>query len=178
MNLKIENKSAIKPPSDLEKIVASVFQVVPREHTRGLQRVVFVDEIALDSRLAVAGVSDLPGLYHPKQGMMQPWCEVAIGKLLPADSFFKRLAARLNFKANLAYLLFSLQAQHYYLTLAHGIKKNQYEGKIRTYADKYHEIWRDNQGGWRTKLFKPLRPLMEKWAKKLRRKYESEQRKV
>ncbi len=101
-----------------------------------------------------------------------------MGKLLPADSLFKRLAARLNFKANLAYLLLTLQAQHYYLTLAHGIKKNQYEGKIRTYADKYHKIWRDNRGGWRAKLFKPLRPLIEKWVKKLRRKYEVEQHKA
>ena len=172
MNLKIENKSSINLPSNLEKIVTSVFQVVPREHSRGLQRIVLVDQIAIDSRLAVADVSDLPGLYHPKLGNTQPWCEIAIGKLLPADSFFKRLAARLNFKVNLAYLLLTLQAQHYHLTLAHGIKKNQYEGKIRTYADKYHEIWRDNQGGWRAKLFKPFRPLMEKWVKKLRRKYE------
>lgn len=178
MNLKIENKSSVKSPGNLERIVASVFQVVPREHSRGLQRIVFVDQIAVDSRLSVAGISDLPGLYHPKQGTTQPWIEVAIGKLLPADSFFKRLAARLNFKANLAYLLFSLQAQHYYLTLAHGIKKTQYESKIRTYADKYHEIWRENQGGWRAKLFKPLRPFVEKWAKKLRRKYETEQRKA
>ena len=178
MNLKIENKSSSKLPNNLEKIVDSVFQVVPREHTRGLQRIVFVDQIAVDSRLTVAGVSELPGLYHPKQGTTQPWIEVATKVLLPPDSFFKRLAARLNFKANLAYLLFSLQAQHYYLTLAHGIKKNQYEGKIRTYADKSHELWRDNQGGWRAKLFKPLRPLMEKWAKKLKRKYAAAQNKA
>ncbi len=178
MNLKIENKASINPPTNLEKIVTSVFQVVPREHFRGLQRIVFVDQIAIESRLAT-DLSDLPGLYHPKQGNIQPWCEVAIAKLLlPTDGFFKRLAARLNFKANLAYLLLTLQAQHYYLTLAHGIKKNQYEGKIRTYSDKYHEIWRDTQGGWRAKLFKPLRPLMAKWAKKLRSKYEAEQNKT
>src|SRR5436190_13825430 len=110
MNLKIENKSSINLPSNLEKIVTSVFQVVPREHTRGLQRIVLVDQIAIDSRMAVADVSDLPGLYHPKLGNTQPWCEIAIGKLLPTDSFFKRLAGRLNFKVNLAYLLLTLQA--------------------------------------------------------------------
>ena len=177
MSLKIENKASIKPPSDLDAVVSSIFQVIPREHTRGLQRVVFVDHISLDSRMAAAaGNNNLPGLYHPKQGIIAPWLEVALGTLLPPDSFFKRLAARMNFKANLAYLLISLQAQHYYLTLAHGIKKNQYEGKIRAYTDKHHELWRETQGGWRAKLFKPLRPWIEKWAKKLKTRYEAEQK--
>jgi hypothetical protein len=178
MNLKIENKASVKIPGNVNNIVAEIFQVIPREHMRGLQRVVFVDQISMDAKLlAVAGNNSLPGLYHPKQGISQPWLEIAVGTLLPSDSFFKRLAARLNFKANLAYLLISLQAQHYYLTLAHGIKKNQYESKIRTYSEKYHEIWRESQGGWRAKVFKPLRPFMEKWAKKLKTKYETEQRK-
>lgn len=179
MNLKIENKSSIKVPGDLDKTVASIFQVIPVEHTRGLQRIVFVDQISMDARLAaMAGNNNLPGLYHPKQGIVQPWLEVAVGALLPPDSLFKRLAARLNFKANLAYLLISLQAQHYHFTLAHGIKKNQYEGKIRSYSDRYHEQWRESQGGWRAKLFKTLRPYIEKWAKKLRTRYEAEQRKA
>jgi hypothetical protein len=179
MNLKIENQASLKIPGDIEKIVSSIFQVIPREHTRGLQRIVFVDQISMDTRLSTAaGGSNLPGLYHPKQGITQPWIEVAIGTLLPTDSFFKRLAARLNFKANLAYLLISLQAQHYFFTLAHGIKKNQYEGKIRAYSDKYHEHWRESQSGWRAKLFKPLRPLMERWAKKLNKKSQVSQRKV
>ena len=177
MSLKIENKASIKIPGNLETMVHSILQVIPREHMRGLQRIVFVDHISLDSRLsALAGNNNLPGLYHPKQGITAPWLEVAVGTLLPTDSLFKRLAARLNFKANLAYLLISLQAQHYFLTLAHGIKKNQYEGKIKSYSDKYHEIWRESQSGWRAKLFKPLRPLMEKWAQSLKRKYEAEQK--
>ena len=168
MAFKIENNATIKIPADLETTVASVFKVIPLEHTRGLQRIVFVDRIVLDARLAAAaGGNELPGIYHPKQGIAQPWVEVAVGTLLPSDSFFKKLAGRLNFKANLAYLLISLQAQHYYFTLAHGVKKNQYEGKIRAYSEKYHGQWRETQSGWRAKLFKPLRPFVEKWAKKL-----------
>lgn len=180
MKVKVENRATIKTPGDLEKTVTELLQVVPSEHLRGLQRVVFVDQISLDARLAAAsGGNALPGLYHPKQGVAQPWLEVAVATLLPQDSFFKRFAAKLNFKANLAYLLYSLQAQHYYFTMAHGIKKNQYEGKIKSYADKYHEVWRESQSNWRTKLFKPLRPYLEKWAKKLRASYaEAEKRKA
>ena len=178
MIVKVENKATIKLPKKTEEIIESVFDVIPREHIRGLNRVVLVDKIIADSRIAsLTNASELPGLYHPRQGTSQPWCEIALGTLLQSDSLWKRLAARLNFKPNLAYLVLSLQAQHYYLTLSHGIKKNQYESAIRSYIEKHHETWREKQSGWRTKLFKPLRPYIEKWSKSLRKKYEQEQRK-
>jgi hypothetical protein len=176
MPIKVENKSTIKAPAKTEELIQSVFDTVPREHLRGLNRVVLVDRVLPDSRLPVENISQLPGLYHPRQGTTQPWCEVALGVLLTNESFFKRLAARLNFKPNLAYLLLSLQAQHYYLTLSHGIKKHQYEGAIKAYIEKYHGIWREKQAGWRAKLFKPLRPYLDRWAKKLRKRYEEEQK--
>jgi hypothetical protein len=178
MSIKVENQATIKLPKKTEAVIQSVFDTVPREHIRGLNRVVLVDKIIPDSRLPKQNVNmaDLPGLYHPKQGTTQPWCEVALGTLLSADGFFQRLAARLNFKPNLAYLIFSLQAQHYHLTLSHGIKKHQYESAIRSYIERYHEIWREQQAGWRAKLFKPIRPYLDKWAKKLRKKYVEEQR--
>ncbi len=176
MAIKIENQASIKLPKKTEAVIQSVFEIVPREHTRGLSRVVLVDRIIPDSRMPLPNAADLPGLYHPRVGTSQPWLEVALGMLLPQDSFFKRLAARLNFKPNLAYLVLSLQAQHYYLTLSHGIKKHQYEGAIRSYVEQYSKAWREKQSGWRGKLFKPLQPYIEKWARSLRKKYDVEQK--
>jgi hypothetical protein len=181
MAIKVENKATIKLPKKTEAIIQTVFDVIPVEHTRGLNRVVLVDRIAQDSRISAQklggqSMSDLPGLYHPRQGTAQPFCEVALGVLLNSDGFFKRLAARLNFKPNLAYLILSLQAQHYHLTLSHGIKKHQYESAMRVYIEKYHAVWREKQAGWRAKLFKPIQPYLDKWARKLRKRYEQEQK--
>jgi len=177
MPIKVENKATIKVPKKTEETIQSVFDVIPKEHTRNLTKVVLVDRIIPDSRIQLPNVTDLPGLYHPRQGNVQPWCEIALGSLLTtSEGFFKKLAARLNFKPNLAYLALSLQAQHYYLTLSHGIKKHQYEGAIRSYIDRYHEIWREQQAGWRAKLFKPLRPWLDKWSRQLRKRYQAEQK--
>ena len=175
MPIKIENKATIAPPKQTERVIQGALETVPREHLRGLARVVLVDRILPDSRFQIP-TRDLPGLYHPRIGSEQPWCEVALGVLLPQDGFFKRLAARLNYKANLAGVVFSLQAQHYHLTLSHGIKKHQYEGAIRSYMEKYHQVWREQQGGFRARLFKPLRPYLDRWARKLRARYEQEQK--
>lgn len=181
MAIKIENQSNQKLPRKTEETINSVLDSVPREHLRGLNRVVLVDRITPDSRVQSrlpSAAVDLPGLYHPKQGGSQPFFEIALNALLmPTEGFFKRLAARMNFKASLAYLTLSLQAQHYHLTMSHGLKKHQYEGAIRSYVEKHLESWREQQGGWRLKLFKPLRPFLEKWSKKLRKKYQAEQKK-
>lgn len=172
--MKVENKATVKVPGRTEETIQSVFETVPKEHLRGLTRVVLVDRIVPDSRVPIPSTQELPGLYHPRQGNIQPWCEIAVNSLLPNDGFFKRLAAKLNYRPNLAYLVLSLQAQHYYLNLSHGIKKHQYEGAIRTYVDQYHRIWREKQSGWRGKLFKPLQPYIDKWARSLRKKYQED----
>ena len=178
MAIKIENKSNLKLPSKTEETINSVLDCVPREHLRGLNRVVLVDRIVPDSRIQLPTATELPGLYHPRQGTSQPFFEIALNALLmPTEGFFKRIAARLNFKASLAYLTLSLLAQHYHFTLSHGLKKHQYEGAIRSYVEKHLEGWRESQGGWRVKLFKPLRPWLEKWSKKLKKRYEQEQKK-
>ncbi|HKX31581.1 MAG TPA: hypothetical protein VJ302_28090 [Blastocatellia bacterium] len=176
MAVKIENQSSIKLPKKTEEIIQSVLESVPREHTRGLTRIVLVDRVIPEARVAIPNASDLPGLYHPRYGNTQPWLEIALGVLLPRTGFFKRLAARLNFKPNLAYLLLSLQAQHYCLTLSHGIKKHQFESAIRSYVEQYHKVWREKQSGWRGRLFKPIQPYIDKWARSLRRRYETEQK--
>lgn len=178
MAIKIENQSNLKLPKKTEETINSVLGCIPGEHLRGLNRVVLVDRIIPDSRIQLPTAQELPGLYHPKQGGSQPWIEIALNALLmPSEGFFKRMAARLNFKASLAYLTLSLQAQHYHFTLSHGLKKHQYEGAIRSYVDKHLEKWRESQGGWRVKLFKPLRPWLEKWSKKLKKRYQQEEQK-
>ena len=48
----------------------------------------------------------------------------------------------------------------------------------RYYMEKYFEAWRERNGGWRSKFFKPFQPLIEKWSKKLKKRYEEEQRKA
>src|SRR5215831_15847706 len=126
MAIKVENKATIKLPKKTEETIQSVFDVVPKEHMRNLNKIVLVDRVAPDSRiqLPVVGVLELPGIYHPRQENLQRWLEIARGALLTmSEGFFKMLAARLNFKAELAYLVLSLQAQHYHLTVSHGIKK-------------------------------------------------------
>lgn len=176
--MKIENKATIKVPAKTEEIIESVFEVLPREHLRGMTRVVLVDQILPDSRMAAANLTELPGLYHPRQGTQQPWCEISVKTLLQGEEgLLKRLAAKLNYKPNLAYLVFSLQAQHYYLTLSHGIKKHQYEGAIRSYVEQHHRSWREKQSGWRGRIFKPIQPFLDRWARKLKKRYDEEKRK-
>jgi hypothetical protein len=176
MPIKIENQSSINTPKKTEETIQSVLEIVPREHLRGLSKVVLVDRIAPDSRMPIPNASELPGIYHPRQGNIQPWCEVALGTLLPNDGLFKRWAAKLNFKPNLAYLILTLQAQHYHLTLSHGIKKHQYEAAIRSYVEQHHKAWRERNSGWRGRLFKPFQPYLERWARSLRKRYDAEQK--
>jgi hypothetical protein len=177
MSVKIENRASIRPPGNTEQIVHSILDSVPREHLRGLGKIVLVDTIVPDNRIQMPSGTELPGLYHPKFGSASPWCEIALGALLPRTGFFKRLAARLNFKANLAGVLLSLQAQHYCLTIAHGIRKGQLEGAVRSYTEKYYESWRESQGGIRARLFRPFRPWLDRWARSLRKRYEQEKKK-
>ena len=178
MAIKIDNKTTIKIPTKTELIINSALEIIPREHLRGLNRVVLVDFIsAYNQRVQIPNAAELPGMYHPRLGNEQPFLEIAIGVLLPSSKgFFQKLAARLNYKVNLIGLVHSLQAQHYHLTFSHGVKKHQYEKAIRSYMEKYFEIWRERNGGWRAKVFKPFKPLIERWSKTLKKRYEAEQR--
>lgn len=180
MAIKIDNQATLSLPSKTEQIITSALEVIPREHLRGLNRVVIVDFISpQQQRIQIPNASELPGIYHPRIGNEQPYFEIALGVLLPTSKgFFQKLAARLNYKINLVGLIHSLQAQHYHLTLSYGIKKHQHEKAIRSYMEKYFEAWRERNAGWRSKLFKPIQPWIEKWSKKLKKRYEAEQRKA
>jgi hypothetical protein len=172
MNVKIEDAS----PDRIRKLDAQVERIlslVPAEHLRGFTKLVFVDLIT-EPRISSAQRSGLPALYHPRAGGQMAWGEVATSVLIPKKKFHQRLMSRLTLKPNLAQVILSLIAQHYYLTLSKGIKKNQLEYACRTYTEKYFEKWRDSQGGIRMWLTKPFRPYLDKLAKKLSKKYKQE----
>jgi hypothetical protein len=171
MALKIENNlENQKLPRRAEESITKVLALVPREHLRGLERLRLVDRIK-DARLTGAQASKLPGLYHPKQGPQGAWIEVALDALIPSSSpFHKRLLPRLYFKANLAAVILSLIGQHYYLTLRHSVKKERLEPSVRAYTEKYLKKWSESEHNLRTRLFKPLQPTFERWARSLQKR--------
>ena len=181
--IKIENQSSIDLPKGAEENIQNIISFLPVEHIRGLERIRLVDFInnaqLKNSPVPIKG--DLPGLYHPKvQGGKSAWMEIAIGALLqPTEGFAKRWMAKTSFKSNLAGLIFSLVGQHYYFTLRHSVKKQNLEPQIRQYAQKNLKEWSEKQSenSFRAKLFKPIRPYMEKWAKWLNKKAAEAQKK-
>lgn len=177
MALKIENNSSAKLPKDTEAFISKVTDFPPREHLRGIDRLRLVDSIN-DPRLRAPQALDLPGLYHPRQGMQSAWLEISVNALLPKNKpFHKRALARLAFKNNLAALIFSLVGQHYYLTLRHSIKKGQLEGAVRLYTEKLLRKWGEQQHTWRARIFKPLQPTFERWAKSMQKQMKNEKAK-
>lgn len=178
MAIKIENYSKVKLPKGTEERIANITDSLPREHVRGIDRIRLVDSIN-DPRLkSVQQRTELPGLYHPRQGSQPAWLEIAIGVLLPpSQPLFKRIMPRLSFKGNLAAILFSLVGQHYYLTLRHSVKRGQIEASVRAYTEKHLRLWNDRQHGLRARLFKPLQPTLERWARALQKKASAERKK-
>ncbi len=180
--IKIENQSSIDLPKGAEENINKIIAFLPAEHLRGLERIRLVDFIN-NPQLKNAPVpikGDLPGLYHPKVQNKNAWLEVSTGALLqPTEGFGKRLMAKTAFKSNLASLIFSLVAQHYYFTLRHSVKKQNLEPQIRQYAQKNLKDWSEKQseGSKRAKFFKPFRPYMERWAKWLNKKAANAQKK-
>lgn len=172
--IRIENQSTLDLPKKTEETIQKVIAFLPIEHLRGLEKVRLVDFIKPPQIKNVAPISgDLPGLYHPRVGNQTAWLEVSLGALLqPTENFGKRWMAKTSFKSNLAGIIFSLVGQHYYLTLRHSVKKQNLEPQIRQYTQKNLREWSEKQSenSFRAKLFKPLRPYMERWAKWLNKK--------
>ncbi len=173
--IRIENAASLTLPKDAQATISKVLDFLPVEQYRGVEKIKLVDFIT-DPRLKNMDVpmkGDLPGLYHPRVQNQAPWFELSMGALLqPAEGFVKKFMAKSAFKGNVAGLIFSLVGQHYYLTLRHSVKKGSLEPQIRQYAEKNLKVWSDKQadGSWRAKLFKPLRPYLERWAKWLNKK--------
>ncbi len=180
--IKIENQSTIDLPKGAEENIQKVIGFLPLEQLRGLEKIRLVNFIN-DPRVQKSNVpmkGDLPGLYHPKIQNKNAWLEISIGALLqPTENFSKRWMAKTSFKSNLAGLIFSLVGQHYYMTLRHSVKKQNLEPQIRQYAQKNLKDWSEKQSvnRRRAKLFKPLRPYMERWAKWLSKKAAKAQKK-
>jgi hypothetical protein len=173
MNVKIEVVCA-NPPKDLRTIGAKVLNCVPAEHLRGFDKIVFVD-LVNEPRISPAQRASLPALYHPRMGgQSAAWGEVAMSVVAPKKKFPQNLISRLALKSNLAQIILSLLAQHYHLTLAKGVKKNQLEPACRAYVEKYFERWRESEGGIRVKLLKPFKPYLDKAAKRLAKRYKEE----
>jgi hypothetical protein len=177
MAIKIENQAGVSLPRHTEALLQRMFDFLPREHTKGLERVRLVDTIN-DPRVRTPRLEQLPGLYHPRQGVQAAWLEIAINTLLPRDKpLLKRLFPRLSFKNNLAAVLFSLIAQHYHLTLRHSVKRGQLEASVRAYTEKYLRLWSEQQHTVRARLFRPLQPTFERWAKNLQKRAAQERKK-
>lgn len=183
IKVKIENASELDLPRGAEDLIQNVLDSVPIEHIRGLERVKLVDFIN-DPRLKNMDVpmkGELPGLYHPKVGNQNAWFEVSMVALLqPTEGFAKRWMAKTSFKANMAGLLFSLVGQHHFITLKHSVKKQNIEGQVRQYTEKNLRAWSEeqNKNSIRAKIFKPIRPIVERWAKWLNKKAAKAQKKV
>lgn len=178
MAIKLENTSGAKVPRNLQTQIESIFKVLPREHVRGIDRIRLVDTIK-ESQLRTLQNVQLPGLYHPKQAAKPAWIEISTDILTgPAESFQKRMMLRLSFKSNLATIIFSLVGQHYYSTLRHSVKRGQMESAVRSYTEKHLRIWSRSEHKLRARLFKPLEPHLERWAKKLRRSAAKERAKA
>lgn len=181
--LKIENQSTLDLPKGGLEQIQKALDFLPIEHLRGLEKVKIVDYIN-DPRIKNLDIpikGDLPGLYHPKQGNQNAYLEVSMGALLqPTESFGKRWIAKTSFKSNAAGLLFSLVGQHHYFTFKHSVKKQNLEPQIRQYAEKNLRAWSEKQseGSIRAKLFKPFRPMLERWAKWLNKKAADAQKKT
>jgi hypothetical protein len=88
----------------------------------------------------------------------------------------KRIMPRLSFKGNLAAIVFSLIGQHYYLTLRHSIKRGQIESAVRAYTEKYLRNWHEQQHTFRSRIFKPFQPTLEKWGRSLQKRAAAEKK--
>ena len=177
--IRIENQYEGTLPKGTQEQIETAFDSLPREHTRGIERIRLVPFIT-DPRIKGTAfqATELPGLYHPRQGPKGAWLEIAVNVLLPADKpFHKRIVPRLSYKSNLVALVFSLVAQHYHITLKHSLKKTQLEPAVRAYTEKQLKAWNEKKHSFRAKLFKPLQPTFERWAKSLQKRAAAEKKK-
>jgi hypothetical protein len=176
--IKIENQYEGKLPKGTVELIEGALDSLPREHTRGIERVRLVPSITEPRLKGMVQASDLPGLYHPRQGPKGPWLEIAVGVLLTADKpIHKRIIPRLSFKGNIVTVLFSLVGQHYHLTLRHSMKRTQVEPAVRVYTEKHLKAWNEKRHSFRARLFKPIQPTLERWGKSLQKKAAAEKKK-
>ena len=177
MAIKVENQVERKLPPGTIKLIEEAFDSLPREHSRGLERIRLVEFIVEPRLKGLMQATELPGLYHPRQGPKGAWLELALGVLLPANKpIHKQLIPRLSFKGNITATVFSLVAQHYHFTLKHSLKKSQLEPAVRAYTEKHLKAWNEKKHTFRARLFKPIQPTLERWAKGLQKRAAAEKK--
>jgi hypothetical protein len=178
MAIRIENQYEGPLPKGTLQQIEDAFESLPREHTRGIERIRLVPFITDPRIRGQFEATQLPGLYHPRQGPKGAWLELAVNVLLTPDKpFHKRLVPRLSFKSNIVALVFSLVGQHYHFTLKHSLKKTQLEPAVRQYTEKQLKAWNERKHSFRARLFKPLQPTFERWAKSLQKRAAAEKKK-
>jgi hypothetical protein len=178
MAIRIENQYEGPLPKGTLQQIEDAFESLPREHTRGLERIRLVPFITDPRIRGQFEATQLPGLYHPRQGPKGAWLELAVNVLLTPDKpLHKRIVPRLSFKSNIVALVFSLVGQHYHFTLKHSLKKTQLEPAVRQYTEKQLKAWNERKHSFRARLFKPLQPTFERWAKSLQKRAAAEKKK-
>lgn len=178
MAVKIENQYPGKLPRNTVANIERALGSVPREHLRGIERLRLVSFITEPRVRLAAKISDLPGLYHPRQGNQGAWFEIALTPLTSANKpFHKRIIPRISFKGNVSAVIFSLVGQHYHLTLRHSVKRGAVEPAVRAYVEKQLKAWNEQQHKFRAKLFKPLQPTLERWSRSLAKRAAAEKKK-
>jgi len=169
--IKIENQLERKLPKDAVSQIEGLLDSLPREHTRGLERVRLVDFISEPRLRGMMQATELPGLYHPRQGPKGAWLEIALGVLLPVNKpIHKRIIPRLSFKGNIAATIFSLVGQHYHFTLKHSLKKTQLEPAVRAYTEKQLKAWNEKKSLSQSNLHSSAGPKDCKSVRLLKRK--------
>lgn len=178
MAIRIENQYEGPLPKGTLRQIEDAFESLPREHTRGIERIRLVPFITDPRIRGQFEATQLPGLYHPRQGPKGAWLELAVNVLLtPEKPLHKRIVPRLSFKSNIVALVFSLVGQHYHFTLKHSLKKTQLEPAVRQYTEKQLKAWNERKHSFRARLFKPLQPTFERWAKSLQKRAAAEKKK-
>jgi hypothetical protein len=178
MAIRIENQYEGPLPKGTLQQIEDAFESLPREHTRGIERIRLVPFINDPRIRGQFEATQLPGLYHPRQGPKGAWLELAVNVLLTPDKpLHKRIVPRLSFKSNIVALVFSLVGQHYHFTLKHSLKKTQLEPAVRQYTEKQLKAWNERKHSFRARLFKPLQPTFERWAKSLQKRAAAEKKK-
>jgi hypothetical protein len=168
-------ESELDLPKKTEENIHEILDFLPLEHRRGIEKLKLVDFIEEGGLKEAKGdfKDNLPYMYYPRMQNKSARMEISMMSLLkPLGKFTERWMAKSSFKSSLASAIFVMVGQHYYLTMKHSVKKDNLQAKIQRYAQENLRNWSEQQSekSWRGKIFKPLRPLMERWAKWLNKK--------
>ena len=189
--VKIVRDTEVEVPDHTEDKIREILDFLPAEHIRGIDRIILVDFIDDTGLQEYKGDyrDNLPYSYFPaikgkvpsRSGRVESInkparMEISMMKLInPLGKFHERWMAKSSFNSSLASALFVMVGQHYYLTLQRATKKQdqaKLQTQIQRYAEQNLKKWGEEQSdkSWRGRLFKPIRPYMERWARWLNKR--------